>query len=48
MYIMQGTILYGPRDVRFQERPNPTIIEPTDFKKSLLSLSSRLFHLPKL
>jgi threonine dehydrogenase-like Zn-dependent dehydrogenase len=30
MYHMQGTILYGPRDVRFEERANPTIIEPTD------------------
>ena len=27
---MQGTILYGPRDVRFEERPDPTIVEPTD------------------
>src|SRR5437764_1914158 len=27
---MHGTMLYGPRDVRFEERPNPTIIEPTD------------------
>src|SRR5687767_10203451 len=27
---MQGTILYGPRDVRFEERPDPTIIEPSD------------------
>jgi threonine dehydrogenase-like Zn-dependent dehydrogenase len=27
---MQGTILYGPRDVRFEDRPNPTILEPTD------------------
>ena len=27
---MRGTVLYGPRDVRFEERPNPTIIEPTD------------------
>src|SRR3989442_524700 len=27
---MRGTILYGPRDVRFEERPDPTIIEPTD------------------
>src|SRR5688572_25686911 len=27
---MQGTVLYGPRDVRFEERPDPTIIEPTD------------------
>jgi threonine dehydrogenase-like Zn-dependent dehydrogenase len=27
---MRGTILYGPRDVRFEERTDPTIIEPTD------------------
>src|SRR4051794_40307539 len=27
---MRGAILYGPRDVRFEERPNPKIIEPTD------------------
>ncbi len=27
---MQGTMLYGPRDVRFEERPDPTIIDPTD------------------
>ena len=27
---MQGTMLYGPRDVRFEERPDPTMIEPTD------------------
>ena len=27
---MQGTIIYGPRDVRFEERPDPKIIEPTD------------------
>src|SRR4051812_46738455 len=27
---MRGAILYGPRDVRFEERPDPTIIEPTD------------------
>ena len=23
-------MLYGPRDVRFEERPDPEIIEPTD------------------
>src|SRR5215203_886841 len=28
--IVQGTVLYGPRDVRFEERPDPTIVEPTD------------------
>src|SRR5436189_3307248 len=27
---MRGTMLYGPRDVRFEERPDPTMIEPTD------------------
>jgi threonine dehydrogenase-like Zn-dependent dehydrogenase len=27
---MHGTMLYGPRDVRFEERPDPTILEPTD------------------
>jgi len=27
---MRGAILYGPRDVRFEERPDPKIVEPTD------------------
>src|ERR687884_430463 len=27
---MRGAILYGPRDVRFEERDEPKIIEPTD------------------
>lgn len=27
---MKGSILYGPHDVRFEERPDPAIIEPTD------------------
>jgi threonine dehydrogenase-like Zn-dependent dehydrogenase len=27
---MKGTILYGPRDVRFEERPTPKIEKPTD------------------
>jgi threonine dehydrogenase-like Zn-dependent dehydrogenase len=27
---MRGAMLYGPRDVRFEERPDPTIVEPTD------------------
>ena len=27
---MQGAVLYGPRDVRFEERDDPTILEPTD------------------
>jgi threonine dehydrogenase-like Zn-dependent dehydrogenase len=27
---MQGTVLYGPGDVRFEERPAPKILNPTD------------------
>jgi threonine dehydrogenase-like Zn-dependent dehydrogenase len=27
---MRGAVLYGPRDVRFEERDAPTIVEPTD------------------
>lgn len=27
---MRGTVLYGSRDVRFEERDDPRIIEPTD------------------
>ena len=27
---MRGAILYGPRDIRFEDRPEPTIIQPTD------------------
>src|SRR5712672_1375589 len=27
---MQGTVLYAPGDVRFEERPEPKIINPTD------------------
>src|SRR5215207_7714323 len=27
---MKGTVLYGPGDVRFEERPDPKVIEPTD------------------
>ncbi|HET7058383.1 MAG TPA: hypothetical protein VFI05_06590 [Nitrospiraceae bacterium] len=27
---MRGAVLYGPRDIRFEDRPEPTIIEPTD------------------
>ena len=27
---MRGTVLYGPRDIRFEEREDPRIIEPTD------------------
>src|SRR3954447_22947643 len=27
---MQGTVLYGARDIRFEDRAEPTIVEPTD------------------
>src|SRR5439155_21600167 len=27
---MRGAILYGPRDVRFEESDTPTILKPTD------------------
>lgn len=27
---MRGTVLYGPRNVRFEERESPKIVEPTD------------------
>src|SRR3989441_6045628 len=27
---MKGAVLYGPRDVRFEERESPKIVEPTD------------------
>src|SRR5947207_15373407 len=27
---MRGAVLYGPRDVRLDDRPDPSIIEPTD------------------
>ena len=34
---MKGAVLFGPRDVRFVERQDPTIIEPTD---AILRLSA--------
>src|SRR5512139_2753301 len=27
---MRGTVIHGTRDVRLEERPDPTILEPTD------------------
>ncbi len=27
---MRGAVLYGPRDLRFEERETPKIVEPTD------------------
>jgi threonine dehydrogenase-like Zn-dependent dehydrogenase len=34
---MRGTVLYGPRDIRSEDRPEPTIIQPTD---AILRLSA--------
>src|SRR5216117_943795 len=34
---IQGAVLYGPRDIRFEERAAPRIIEPTD---AILRLSA--------
>ena len=27
---MRGAIIHGAGDVRFEERPDPTVVEPTD------------------
>src|SRR3954471_8527260 len=27
---MQGAVLYGARDIRFEDRAEPTIVDPTD------------------
>jgi len=34
---MKGTMLYGPRDIRFEDRPEPSILQPTD---AILRLSA--------
>src|SRR5881392_3417470 len=34
---MRGAVIYGPRDVRFEERDDPIIVEPTD---ALIRLSA--------
>src|SRR5436305_1256611 len=34
---MKGTVLYGPRDIRFEHREDPKIVEPTD---AILRLAS--------
>src|SRR3954464_11185064 len=34
---MQATMIYGPRDVRFEDRPEPIIVKPTD---AILRLSA--------
>src|SRR3954453_13805072 len=35
--IMQATVLYGPRDVRYEQREDPKILKPTD---AIIRLSS--------
>jgi threonine dehydrogenase-like Zn-dependent dehydrogenase len=35
---MQGTMIYGPRDMRFEDRPEPKITKPAD---ALIRLSAR-------
>ena len=34
---MQATVLYGTRDIRFEDRAEPAIVEPTD---AIISLSA--------
>ena len=34
---MQGTVLHGARDIRFEDLADPTIVEPTD---AIISLSA--------
>ena len=34
---MQATMLYGPRDIRFEDRPEPTVLKPAD---AILRLSA--------
>jgi len=41
---MRATMLYGPRDVRFEERPDPTILEPTD---ALLRIAAARISAPR-
>src|SRR5439155_299749 len=36
-HTMKGAVLYGPRDIRFEERDAPRIVEPTD---AILRLSA--------
>jgi hypothetical protein len=35
---MKATMLYGPGDVRFEERPDPKIIEPTDERRAIKTM----------
>lgn len=35
---MRGTVLYSSQNVRFEESPDPTIIEPTDAIKEKLNV----------
>ena len=40
---MKGTILYGPRDVRFEERDEPKILQPTDAILRLAAIDAIVF-----
>ena len=40
---MRGAVLYGPRDVRFEEREVPKIIKPTD---AIIRVSRHVFADP--
>lgn len=44
---MRGAVLYGPRDVRFEERATPAIVEPTDVVISLSATCCRSSRSPK-
>ena len=41
---MKGAVLYGPRDVRFEERDTPKIVGPTPHTQvaEVLTIASRL------
>jgi hypothetical protein len=41
---MRLAVIYGPRDVRFEEREAPKIIQPTDAIETSAKVSSRLFR----
>jgi hypothetical protein len=39
---MRATVLYGPRDIRFEDREAPRIEEPTDAPGEARSVRRRL------
>jgi Putative transposase len=42
---VRGTVLYGPRDIRFEERTAPTIMKPTD---AIIRISDAACAAPQL